>query len=60
MHRGRNRNGIYVLINEQLLRNVVQIRWKSDTILLVNLVLGSRFLIILVQCTTVEFDESII
>ena len=40
--RDRNRNGVGVIINKQLLENVVEVRKKGDTILLVKLILGKE------------------
>ena len=39
----RNRNGVSVIIDKQLLENVVDVRRKGDKILLVNLILVGDF-----------------
>jgi len=57
--RDRNRNGIGVIIDKQLLENVVEVRRKGNKILLVKLILGREiFNIISVYAPQVGLDES--
>ena len=57
--RDRNRNGVGVIINKQLLKNVVEARRKGDRILLVKLILGREiFNVISVYAPQVGLDES--
>ena len=57
--RDKNRNGVGVIIDTQLLENVVEVRRKSDRILLVKLILGREiFNIISVYAPQVGLDES--
>ena len=57
--RDRDRNGVGVIINKQLLENMVEIRRKGDKILLVKLILGREiFNIISIYAPQVGLDES--
>jgi len=47
--RDRNRNGVGVIIDKQLLEDVVEVRRKGDRILLVKLNLGGEILMLLVS-----------
>jgi len=56
--RNRNRNGVDVIINKQLLEDVVKIRRKGDRILLDKLILGKEvFNVISVYALQVGRDE---
>ena len=57
--RDRNHNGVGVIIDKQLLKNVMEVKRKDDRILLVKHILGRDiFNIISVYAPQVEFDES--
>ena len=57
--RDRNRNEVGVIIDKQLLQNIVEVRRKSDRILLVKLILGREiFNFISVYAPQVRLDES--
>ena len=57
--RGSNRNRVGMIIDKQLLEDVVEVRRKSDRILLVELILGRTiFNIISVYASQVELIES--
>ena len=47
--RDRNRNGVGVIIDKQLIEDVVEIRRKGDRILLVKLILGKEIFMLLVS-----------
>jgi len=57
--RDRNRNGVGVIIDKQLLMDVVEDRRKGDRILLVKLILGREILNnIITYAPQVGLDES--
>jgi len=53
----RNRNGVSVIKDKQLLENVVEVRRKGDRILLVKLILG-REIFNVISAPQVGLDES--
>jgi len=56
--RDRNRNEVGVIIDKQLLEDAVEVRRKSDRILLVKLILGREiFSVISVYAPQVGLDE---
>ena len=57
--RDKNRNGVGVIIDKQLLEDVVEVRRRGDRILLVKLILGREiFNVISIYAPQVGLDES--
>jgi len=57
--RDKNRNGVGMIIDKQLLEDVLEVRIKDDRILLVKLILGREiFNVINVYASQVGLDKS--
>ena len=58
MTKDRNRNGMGVIIDKQLLEDVAEVSRKSDKILLVKLILGRKiFNVISVYTPQIGLDD---